>query len=153
MAEKLCLPLLYHETERERNVLPLFGRAPDLADFIDGRLAGLGVQRVGFEELNPGQNPGRHVGLDQTVEDMSAFTALGDDAVHTEDGEILRGAGVADPEHRLQCVDIAFSFAEFFHDADAIRMRENSEEFSEFFGDYVTSWHENIKVCTCAHIL
>ena len=42
---------------------------------------------------------------------------------------------MADTEDGLESVDIAFAFAEFFNDADAVWMGEDTEEFGEGFGD------------------
>ncbi len=136
----------------DRNVSGLIGGSPDLANLVDGRLPRLGIDGLDLEKLDAGEDPGGHVGLDQTIEDVAAFTALGHDAVHAEDGEVLGGTRMADTEHALKRIDVPFAVAELFHDADAVGMREYSEEFSEFFGDDVACWHVDIHVCTCSYI-
>ena len=126
--------------------MPLFRRAPDLADFVDGGLTGLGVGGVRLQELNAAQDPFGHFRLHKMVKDVAALAAFGHDAVHAQDGQILRCAGVADAEDRLEGVDVAFAVAELFNDANAVRMGEDAEEFSEFFGDDVACWHVDVNV-------
>lgn len=152
MAGKLCLTAVVSRNGNGSKCFRLFRRSPDLANLFNGRLTSLGIDRFDFQKLNAGEDPGGHIGLDKAVEDVTAFAAFGHNAVHAQDREVLRGTGVADAEHCLQRVDIPFAVAEFFHDADAVGMGEDSEEFSEFFCDYVACRHGDMNVCTCSYI-
>ena len=112
-----------------------------MKDFVDGGLTGLGVGGVRLQELNSAQDPLGDFRLHEMVKDVAALAALGHDAVHAQNGEILGCAGVTDAKHRLQGVDVAFAVPELFDDANAVRMSEHAEELGEFLSDDVTCRH------------
>jgi len=49
-----------------------------------------------LQELETVGEPARQVGLGQVIEDVAAFTALLDEAVGSEEAEVLGDAGVGD---------------------------------------------------------
>lgn len=118
----------------------IVSRPDDLRGF--DRVAKFGDLGGGdLEELEAFGQPAGKGGLEEVVEDVAAFAALFDDTVGAEKAQMLGDAGVRDAEDALEGVDVFFPIAEFFDDADAVGMGEDSEEFGELFGDDGAVWH------------
>jgi hypothetical protein len=111
-----------------------FGGFDGVAEFSD-------VGGGAFEEFEAVGEPAGEAGLGEVIENVAALAAFLDKAVRTEEAEVLGDSGVGDAEDGLERVDVALAVAKLLNNADAVRVREHTEEFRKFFGDNGSSGH------------
>jgi hypothetical protein len=67
----------------------------------------------------------------QAVKDVPPLSPFGDDAVRTEQHQVLRNPGMADAQRVSQRFHVALAVPQFLDDANAVRVPKNSKQFGK----------------------